>query len=421
MAGRVIIPLAVGLVCLSWILRAATAYVPFQSYGFDFGSYYAQALVLRDDPARIYDIHAALGRLPGAAPVLPGMPLYVGPVSYPPAFALLMVPLTYLPVDHAWLLWSITNLAATVWLASHAASHFRPERRGLVTILALLSTPAFASLFYGQPTPLLGAALSFAYDRLQRQRDLRAGMWLGLLAIKPHYLIFLSPWLIVRRRWGAVAGLAVTVAVIALLSLAAVGTSTLLTYPLSLADQGDFSGTGGTANVGVMVNWRALLVLLWPDVGSATGIVIVTVLGVLTLVPLVVRIRKTATPNEEGTSLECALVLMATVLVSYHSHAHGILLLLAPLCEVLSDPRYRYSRTIATLGVIVPVFLMAPMLLLSGDVSAAYPLTGAFLLLLYASLLWESRPAFDGHPAASASVMGQTEASPNVSAPFPAP
>ena len=99
---------------------------------------------------------------------------------------------------------------------------------------------------------------------------------------------------------------------------------------------------GGTANVGVMVNWRALLALLWPDVGSTTGVVIVTVLGVLTLVPLVVRMSKTATTNEEGTWLQCALVLIATILVSYHSHVHGILLLLAQLCGVLSYQRYRF-------------------------------------------------------------------------------
>ena len=132
-------------------------------------------------------------------------------------------------------------------------------------LLALLvSFPLAMGLIVGQPTALLGCAVAECYLSLRARQDLRAGLWLSVLLLKPQYGVILGPILIWKGRWHAVLGTAIGGAAIALVSLLVVGVPTLLTYGAAFVDIAPWGGAA-VSSPGQMINWRALILNLRPE------------------------------------------------------------------------------------------------------------------------------------------------------------
>jgi glycosyl transferase family 87 len=132
----------------------------------------------------------------------------------PPLALPLVLPLGYLSLHSAVLLWSALLLAAFV-LSVHLlwATFGRP--RGIPRWLPYAFAPALNCIVAGQTAvlPLLGVALFFRYRRL---RPFAAGAALWLCILKPHLLvpfaIVLSLWSIRERQFRILAGAAAAVA-----------------------------------------------------------------------------------------------------------------------------------------------------------------------------------------------------------------
>ncbi|HEX8940224.1 MAG TPA: glycosyltransferase family 87 protein [Candidatus Limnocylindrales bacterium] len=137
--------------------------------------------------------------------------------SYPPPFAVAMVPLSALPFTFAAWLFSLVSaaafgLAAAAWLARAGLS----TRRSLVlAALAGAYPPIVGSAYFGQANLLIVAVLVLAMDRLLprdggrggRGSELIAGLGIGLVGVvKLVPLVLLVP-LLLGRRWVASAGL----------------------------------------------------------------------------------------------------------------------------------------------------------------------------------------------------------------------
>ena len=120
-------------------------------------------------------------------------------LKYLPAFAILAVPLAWVPLPVAKALWfalSVGVLAAFIALSISLL----PDRRTRVWVLALSAVIAMAKFYghelvLGQVNLLLGAVVAGAVYVLGRGRNSLAGLLLALAAIvKPYAVIFL-PWL----------------------------------------------------------------------------------------------------------------------------------------------------------------------------------------------------------------------------------
>jgi alpha-1,2-mannosyltransferase len=125
------------------------------------------------------------------------------PFTYPPFAALIVEPLSRMPLGVAQTLWTVATLAAVVALAPVA---LRPvvDRIGLpLTVTALLlSSPVRSHLRFGQVGVFL--VLLVALDLLHNRRW--KGWGLGLaIAIKLTPAVFL-PWLAVSRKWKRLGG-----------------------------------------------------------------------------------------------------------------------------------------------------------------------------------------------------------------------
>lgn len=137
-------------------------------------------------------------------------------LKYLPAFAMLAVPIGWLPLPAAKVLWFIFSAALLgVFIALSLA--LLPERRRSSALIAAAVVLAMAKFYghelvLGQANLLFGTIATGAVLLLRGRRDATAGALLALAVIvKPYAALFL-PWLAAIRRaraWGgALAGLA---------------------------------------------------------------------------------------------------------------------------------------------------------------------------------------------------------------------
>jgi membrane-associated phospholipid phosphatase len=167
------------------------------------------AMVLASPPdQRLKDLlvyHGAGGAAGAGENLYAFRTVFEMPFTYPPFAALLVEPLSRMPLGLAQTLWTVATLAAVAALAPVA---LRPvvDRIGLpLTVTALLiSSPVRSHLRFGQVGVFL--VLLVTLDLLHRNRSRFTGWGLGLaIAVKLTPAVYL-PWLLVTRQWRRLGG-----------------------------------------------------------------------------------------------------------------------------------------------------------------------------------------------------------------------
>lgn len=175
---------------------------------------------------QIYDISAvdafqkALGR--------PESGLYL----YHPAYLLLAYPFASLEPGLsyvAWMLFNVTLLGISV--AILIKSLVPPGERFLFSLLVLGSLPVYVALGSGQSTFVVLLGLVLLVTGILSRGDVKTGLGLAILLIKPQYLPVLLVLLLWQRRFKSLMYFAGFGSAILLLSWLLVGTDGLLSYP----------------------------------------------------------------------------------------------------------------------------------------------------------------------------------------------
>jgi alpha-1,2-mannosyltransferase len=224
---------------------------PFGQY--DFSSYYAAAAALRADPHA--DIYAAavMARNGAATHVQVQPPL---PYTYPPLLAIALVPLTLLPFHIAARVWTLGNVA--LWLGcalilGHELRRLlRPALaisvtgnadlagwRGLwqrtvadpsaalalavAAVLFLPFAPAQQTVLTGQMNFLVLLPLAVIPMLTRGRHERRVGAAVALAAMLKFTPALLLVYLALRRRWEALIAALLTLAALAVASIAVVG------------------------------------------------------------------------------------------------------------------------------------------------------------------------------------------------------
>ena len=246
------------------------------------------------------------------------------------------------------------------------ARAFFPERRLLAGGLALVSTSVMFSLWFGQPQLFLAVAFGEAFIAFGRGRDRAAGLWLAVILFKPQYLLLILLILLWKRRWNAVAGTAAGGLVILVASILVTGPATFGEYIVSLIDSATASGGALLTAVSpnVMVNWRAL-VLAVPLLPDMLRVAVAVVLSGVTVLAVVVAWRGPWLPAGPRLAGQMTLLAVGTILTAWHSHIHGVAMIVVPLAAFLASDlgRDRIDRAIGvTIRLIVGAAIVAPWL-----------------------------------------------------------
>ncbi len=368
----------------------------FRVLGADFALYAAQADVLRSgDTTGIYNLQALQPRLQEIHDHYAHQTVQAIQVPYPPLFAWLFRPfIAPEPLHIGFILWSILNTLAGLYLAWRAATFFHDRERPVAALLVLSSYPVIFALIVGQPILIFACAVAHCYLALRAGKDFRAGLYLSLLLFKPQYGALLGPVLILKRRWGAVSGAAVGAVVIIAGSVLVAGVPALLEYPRALIGMVGFRTDFPTT----MINWHALILWLFPHVSDPSGMLLETVLNGLTILLIVFAWQGPWAPGEQRFPLLISVTLVATLLANHHSHQHGGALLAVPLAAAVAQADLsRFARLVIIAMCLLPALSYTLMFFL--DIPLASRFLTISLLICYATLLaelWAHRPTMQG-------------------------
>jgi Glycosyltransferase family 87 len=254
---------------------------------------------------------------------------------YPPAFAITLIPLTWIPNDLAVRIWLIAIQAAVVAsLLIVYAVIGRPRRGELLCLVAVLTTffPLLSSNLTGTMNAFLLLLLTGAWAFWQRQRDVAAGAMVGIAAVVKLFPLALVPYLAWRRHWRLLAALSVTLLGGFLLGLAVTSIDHNIYYfremlPHLAAGTGyreNQSLAGVTArlcdpalaNAGGSAGWCGRL-LDWP-----------LVLAILALVLM-------ATSRASRSGLEFALAVSTLPLISSVTWSFHLVILILPIALLI--------------------------------------------------------------------------------------
>ena len=192
----------VGLMLIDW-LKSTNGLVPGEIFlGRDFINVWTGGqLVRQGDVGILYDPHAysAFQR------TLFG-DISAHNYSYPPVTFPIAAFFATLPYSAALLLWTVGTGALFV----RAAAPWWPKNAGPAW-LAALTPAAIVNIWAGHYGFLIGALFLFGWRNVDR-RPVLAGLFFGLMLIKPHIAILVPLALLVRGDWKAIASAAATVA-----------------------------------------------------------------------------------------------------------------------------------------------------------------------------------------------------------------
>jgi Glycosyltransferase family 87 len=200
--------------------------LPSRANHFDFSIYYASGFALRH---HIDPYTTDLDRIGH------GLKLEIDPIHYatdPPTFLLCFEPLTLLPLRQAFWLWTALNLAA---LVASLVLLLRGSGLGVWTAFALaalafLYPPVGEHFFYGQNKIFVLLMLALMMRWMADGHDAAAGFILGIAALMRGFPLLMVGYLVLRRRWRAIAYTVLGIVMGGLLTIAILGLPQTLSF-----------------------------------------------------------------------------------------------------------------------------------------------------------------------------------------------
>jgi hypothetical protein len=285
------------------------------------------------------------------------------PFNHPPFEALLFVPLSCISYRAAYWLWWLTNVAILTILPVSLRRHIpllSTMPAPIWTFASFAFFPIFLALLQGQDTILLTLVYALAFISLRRGRFISAGGWLACGLFKFHVVLpFLALLLTWERSSGPrkriLYGFFSVTALLGVISIALVGVRQLMFYPhyvLAL----EATKAGGAIQVSDMPNLRGLLGLLFPLWTHLPWLTIS-----LSAILFLIAAWSARSVESDPQGLVFSLLLLATVLISYHALGHDLSILFVPLLLVAqwlqtSRSEAGWARFAILIGAIVVLF-----------------------------------------------------------------
>jgi len=166
----------------------------------DFVTFYAEATLFWQHRQALYDLDEQLAYQKRIAPTE-----RVLPFVYPPITAALMSPLALLPFSIAFLVMTLVNVLLLLESLRLLIRHLplNRDQSSWLLLFALGNFGVHAVVFYGQTSAIVLYLLTRHMLAQRQSTDGQAGIWAGLLCVKPQYLSIPHLVLLLRGRWHA--------------------------------------------------------------------------------------------------------------------------------------------------------------------------------------------------------------------------
>jgi arabinofuranan 3-O-arabinosyltransferase len=288
----------------------------------DFGIWWAAGMqALHGNPAALYD-PGELAKLQ-AALFGQGEAFYPN-WPYPPTILLVLAPLALLPYRYAFITWDAATLLGCV-----AVVYLIVRRRAAIALA--LAAPFSAWSFLAAYNGFLTASLIGGSVLLLERRPLLAGVFIGCLTYKPQFGVLFPVALVASGHWRAIISAAVTVGVLAAVSIALFGAAAWAAFPSGL-----FAQTGlnlmadEDSNWGYLQTVYGLVRYLHGGAGLAWLAQATTAAGLAVIVWLVWRSRVCY-------ALKAATLTAAALIATPYAFAYDMAAIVVPATFLASD------------------------------------------------------------------------------------
>jgi glycosyl transferase family 87 len=290
------------------------------------------------------------------------------PYNHPPFEALIFLPLTLLPYRYAFLVWDMLNTVALFGVSLILRRHLsvlRAIRPWEFVLGSMAFFPVFATLLQGQDSILLLLLFVLGFNALKIDADFSAGCWFALGAFKFQLVLPLILLVVFWRRKRVAMGFVLVSCILALISIMLVGWEGMLRYPAYVLRIARASSLGGVPPQ-LMPNVRGL-VEGWSVTSGSFNFGTVVGAALVLMVSSIVFFFAAwprAGPQERELDLRFSLAVIVTVLVSWHTNAHDLSLLILPLTLVadyfIALPVKTRRRNLALIVPVLPI-LVSPL------------------------------------------------------------
>ena len=276
--------------------------------------------------------------------------------KYFPAFAVIAIPLGLIPLDVAKALWFTLSVSALAALLSMNAAvlPFRRKPKWLLIAAMVVGLGKYYAedLVLGQINTLVALAVTCAIVALRRGQEALAGAAVAVAIVLKPYALILAPWMIARRRFGAVAALVAGLALAWALPVMVYGVD----GTTALHRDWWRTVTGTTAGV-LLHSDNVSFASMWAKwIGAGTAATALASASSLALLAAagVACLRRTNVARPDG--LEAGLLIAITPLISPQGWDYVVILATTALAYVVNDfdrlPRMLRMLTIAAIAAI---------------------------------------------------------------------
>lgn len=250
------------------------------------------------------------------------------PLFYPPHYYLFMPLMALAPYTLSHVLWVLLSPIPYFYVVTRII-----EDR-LAILLALAFPAMLANAMIGQNGCITAALMGGALVALDRERQILAGVLIGLLTYKPHFGILLPLALICGQQWRAFASAAIVTAVLIVVSALILGTSawfeffdTLLSANRNILGVGTADHAKLQSILGLVRASGGNQTLAWVCHGAAAAIMVVWV--------CVAWLSRAPFP------MKAAILSVGAVICSPYAYMYDLMLLAIPAAYLLRDGRDR--------------------------------------------------------------------------------
>lgn len=326
----------------------------FNYIGLDFRTYYSSAQIAANEGfSKIYDLDLQkkyqLPLYENYLGPLPANTFETVPTPYLPVFILPFIVFIFFPPNISYAIFLVISFLIFVITMIYLLRQYNLKEEFNWTIFgALGSTSFFFNLFFGQINIFLFIALVFFLLQIKNKHYLSAGLLLSIWLIKPQMLIFIIPWLLIARNThiliGFILGSIVSVLASTILSQGDWITpwfNLLFLYPTGLA----------TTNPLAMMNWRGLALNL-ETVTSSKIAWSIAYTGIFITFYYMIKTWYNLRTSQEETKYSLAILstYAATCAITWHSHTHMALPLIAPILILLAKREITYRAWAMFIG-----------------------------------------------------------------------
>ena len=362
------------------LMFALVAHLKDSSSSSDFMGFYTAGTLLKQGlGSQLYDESAQMA----CQRRLFGRMVPVDVYDHPPFETLIYWPLAYLPYRAAYLLWDLLSLIMLGWslyLLKPYVGNFDTESRLTLTLAVLY--PLISTLREGQNEILLLLTCVGAFICLKKGREYAAGWALGAGLFRFQFILPLLLVFLALKRWRIILGSAVAGVLLGLLSLALLGGAGIRNYLellLRLAKRDAFPTL-----VPAMPNLRGFIDVLLAGRLAPLHLTILVAVGSLTLLawPIVKWRRWGWNPGAKVFDISFSLSMVVSVMISYHSLIHSLLVLILPALLLLDQAARVQQGGLGRWRAILPLlalFVMAVYLNAAGNNELSF---------LFAPVLW---------------------------------